>query len=67
MINDPFGPVPLKREGAIADPDAFTWECDLNVCEKCRQHYLSWKQQYLEQEEKWRQRCLERTNKETGV
>ena len=27
-----FGPVPLKREGAIANPDEYTWECNLNAC-----------------------------------
>jgi hypothetical protein len=45
-----FGPVPLKREGAIADPDEYTWECNLDECADCRKHYLEWKQKYLEQE-----------------
>ena len=47
-----FGPAPLKREGDIADPDEFTWECNLDECEKCRVKYLNWKQKYMEQEAK---------------
>lgn len=48
---DPFGLAPLKREGAVADPDAFVWECDLNQCERCRAKYLKWKQAYTEDQE----------------
>lgn len=45
-----FGLVDMKRESGIANPDAFTWECDLNKCEECRTKYLKWKQQYLEEQ-----------------
>jgi len=44
-----FGLADMKREGGVANPDAFTWECDLNKCEACRTKYLNWKQQYLEE------------------
>lgn len=47
-----FAPAPIKREGAIANPDEFTWECDLSQCEQCRAKYLDWKRRYDEQENK---------------
>ena len=53
-----FGYVPLKREGAIADPDAYTWECNLDECADCRKHYLEWKQKYLEQERRYDTRTI---------
>lgn len=52
MIN-PFGLAPLKREGGVADPDEYTWECDLAKCEKCRAKYNNWKQKYLEDQERY--------------
>ena len=45
-----FGLPDMKREGGIANPDEFTWECDLNKCEACRTKYLNWKRQYLEEQ-----------------
>lgn len=47
-----FGLAPVKREGDIANPDEFTWECDLSQCEQCRAKYLDWKSRYDEQENK---------------
>jgi len=35
-----FGEAPIKMEGGIADPDAFTWECN---CEVCKERYARWK------------------------
>jgi hypothetical protein len=35
------------------DPDDFTWECDLDKCEKCRAKYDNWKQKYLEDQERF--------------
>ena len=53
MQPDPFGPISMKREGDIANPDEFTWECDLNECDKCRAKYNNWKLRYTEQEQKY--------------
>lgn len=53
MQPDPFGPVSIKREGDIANPDEFTWECNLNECDKCRAKYNNWKLRYTEQEQKY--------------
>lgn len=47
-----FGRVSLKNEGDIINPDEFSWECNLDECEKCRDTYFHWKQKYMEQEEK---------------
>jgi hypothetical protein len=52
MTSDPFGLAPLKQEGSVADPDEFTWECDLDKCERCREKYLNWKQRYAEDQER---------------
>jgi hypothetical protein len=38
-----FGDAPIVREGGIADPDRYTWQCDLDKCKKCRDHYADWK------------------------
>jgi hypothetical protein len=38
-----FGLAPIKMEGGIADPDAFTWEC---YCEDCRVKYQKWKEAF---------------------
>ena len=38
-----FGLAPIKKEGSIADPDEFTWECD---CEACALKYQKWKEQF---------------------
>jgi hypothetical protein len=35
-----FGLAPIKKEGSIADPDEFTWEC---ACEACALKYQKWK------------------------
>jgi hypothetical protein len=53
VVEDPFGLAPIKREGGIANPDEFTWECDLSKCDKCREKYLNWKKAYLEEQERY--------------
>jgi len=35
-----FGMAPIKTEGDIPDPDAYTWEC---ACDDCKEKYASWK------------------------
>jgi hypothetical protein len=52
-MSDTFGLAPIKREGGVADPDDFTWECDLDKCEKCRAKYNNWKQKYREDQERY--------------
>ena len=47
-----FGMAEIKREGDIANPDTFTWECDLSTCENCRAKYIAWKQKYETQQAK---------------
>ena len=54
-----FGLAPIKMEGGIANPDEFTWECDLNKCEQCRAKYLNWKQKYMEEQDALRNRSKE--------
>lgn len=44
-----FGLASIKQEGAISNPDDWTWECDLDKCEKCRRRYERWKKAYVEQ------------------
>ena len=46
-----LGLAPLKREGAVADPDEFVWECDIDKCERCWAKYLNWKRRYAEDQE----------------
>jgi len=46
-----FGMAPIVMEGGIADPDAFTWECN---CEVCKERYAKWKDKYEEQQKKLR-------------
>lgn len=38
-----FGLAPIKREGSVADPDEFTWEC---ACEACALKYQKWKERF---------------------
>jgi len=38
-----FGMAPIVMEGGIADPDAFTWECN---CEDCKDNYAKWKAEF---------------------
>ena len=38
-----FGIAPIVREGGIADPDLYTWQCDLDKCEECRELRAMWK------------------------
>ena len=38
-----FGLAPIKKEGSIADPDEFTWECE---CEACALKYQKWKEAF---------------------
>jgi hypothetical protein len=46
-----FGLAPIKKEGSIADPDAFTWEC---ACEACALKYQKWKELFDIQEKELR-------------
>jgi len=46
-----YGRAPIKMEGGIADPDAFTWECN---CEDCKEKYAKWKIKYEEQQKQLR-------------
>lgn len=48
-----FGLASMPREGDIANPDDFTWECDRTNCPKCRAYYENWKQKYIEQEQRY--------------
>jgi hypothetical protein len=38
-----FGEAPIKMEGGIADPDAFTWSC---ACGACKARYQRWKEAF---------------------
>ena len=51
-----FDPAPIRMEGGIANPDEFTWECDLSKCETCMARYLNWKQKYTEEQDALRNR-----------
>lgn len=42
-----FAPPPIIREGGIADPDSYTWEC---WCEKCQERYKNWKAAFDEEQ-----------------
>lgn len=42
-----FGPVPIKFEGGIRNPDELTWECD---CEQCQERYKNWKAAFEEEQ-----------------
>jgi len=44
-----FGFANTKREGDIADPDEFTWECS---CSGCEIKYQKWKAAFAAQQEK---------------
>ena len=46
-----FGMAEMKNEGDIANPDTFTWECNIVTCEKCRTKYAAWKKAYSEQQQ----------------
>tara|TARA_R110000868_G_scaffold317195_1_gene578013 strand:+ start:69 stop:239 length:171 start_codon:yes stop_codon:yes gene_type:complete len=46
-----FGLAPIKREGSVADPDEFTWEC---ACEACALKYQKWKELFDIQQKKMR-------------
>ena len=39
-----FGLAPIKREGGVADPDAYTWDCQ---CQKCTEYRAEWKRRFL--------------------
>jgi hypothetical protein len=43
-----FGLAPIKREGGIADPDAYTWDCQ---CQKCTEYRAEWKRLFLQDQE----------------
>jgi len=45
-----FGMAPIVREGGIADPDRFTWKCNLETCETCRARYQNWKKLFDEEQ-----------------
>lgn len=49
-----FGLAPIVREGGIADPDRYTWQCNLAKCKKCRAKYNNWKTLFDEEQEKFR-------------
>jgi hypothetical protein len=38
-----YDKAPIKREGGVANPDEFEWECD---CEQCRLNRATWKAAY---------------------
>jgi hypothetical protein len=46
-----FGPVPIKFEGGIRNPDELTWECD---CEKCQEIYKNWKAAFDEEQARFK-------------
>lgn len=46
-----FGPVWVKREGGIINPDELTWEC---WCEKCQEKYAEWKKDFLEEQARYK-------------
>ena len=48
-----FGDAPVKREGDIADPDEFTWECD---CLKCQAKYAKWKEAFDAQQKQYEEK-----------
>jgi hypothetical protein len=54
-----FGLAPIKMEGGVADPDAFTWEC---YCEACRVKYQKWKEAFDAQQKE----CKELREKNGG-
>ena len=41
-----FGDAPIVREGGIPDPDLYTWQCDLDKCEECRELRANWKAEF---------------------
>ena len=46
-----FGLAPIKKEGGIADPDEFNWECE---CEACALKYQKWKELFDTQQKELR-------------
>jgi anti-sigma factor RsiW len=53
-LNGGFGAAPIKGDGMIANPDEFTFECDLRTCAKCAKKYAEWKELYDQQQAKLR-------------
>ena len=53
-----FGDAPIKKEGGIADPDEFTWECN---CKKCQVKYQKWKLAFSAEQKKELAAKLKRT------
>ncbi|CAB5224435.1 hypothetical protein UFOVP393_78 [uncultured Caudovirales phage] len=48
-----FGEAPIKMEGGIADPDAFTWSCE---CDECSEHYQRWKEAFDAQQKQLKEK-----------
>ena len=46
-----FGRAPIKMEGAISNPDEWTFKCH---CEECQQKYREWKAAYEAQQKQLR-------------
>lgn len=46
-----FGFAPIIKEGGIADHDAFTWECQ---CEVCKSKYQKWKKEFDKEQKELR-------------
>jgi len=53
-LNSGFGDAPIKREGMVANPDGFTFECDLRTCAKCAKKYAEWKELYDKEQAEYR-------------
>ena len=48
-----FGKAPIKREGGIADPDAFEWQCG---CPDCEKKYYNWKADYDNEQAQYKEK-----------
>lgn len=55
-LNGGFGLAPIKGEGMIANPDEFTFECDLRTCATCAKKYAEWKELYDQQQARFKER-----------
>lgn len=51
LLASGFGPVWVKREGGLVNPDELTWEC---LCEKCQEKYAKWKKDFLEEQARFK-------------
>ena len=55
-LNGGFGDAPIKREGMVANPDEFTFKCDLRTCAKCAKKYAEWKALYDKEQARLKER-----------